>query len=352
MADYAILGPDPRWRRFEKLVARMICTLSPDGTEVVYDDSIRGHLSQADRQIDVSIRSKSGGRTELVIVQCRDHKSRLDVNAVGEFAAVIGDVEASRGVMISVHGWTDTAKTYARALNIELLRLVDAEQKIWAEYFGSEPPTFRQVLKLPTLVTYRHLELSFEFHSSRVLSGFRMPFETHLGELVYADGAAAGSPADIIGRLWTEEVIPHQPGAGLLVIELSEPVFFEIDPSRTPICRFLWAASVVETHRFGWWQITKMEGLANDLDGTILSRGFTLAPLNPEDVENNWQRVASPDSAPARPIIRLHMTSGWELNEKVNPPRIADIRSVSDQEFVATDCVCEASAPDLPQERT
>jgi hypothetical protein len=327
----------------------MISTLSPDGTEVVYDDSIRGHLSQADRQIDVSIRSKSAGQPELVIVQCRDYTARLDVNAVGEFASVVSDVQATRGVMVSVHGWTDTAKTYARALNIDLLRLVDAEQKVWAEYFGSEPPTFSQQIKVPTLVTQRHLELSFEFHSSRIPPGFRMPFDTHLGELVYADRSAAGTPVDIIGRLWTEEVIPHEPGAGFLVIELAEPVFFEMDPSRTAICRLLWVARVLESHRFGWWQITKMEGLANEFDGTILSRGFTLAPWNPDDVERTWQQLASPDEAPSRPTIRLNTASGWEANESARPPRIVRVHSVSLEEFEAMDCVCGPEAPDTSQ---
>lgn len=325
----------------------MIATLSPAYTQVVYDDSIRGCLSQADRQIDVSIRSKAGDQTELVIVQCRDYASRLDVNAVGEFASVITDVGATRGVMVSVHGWTDTAKTYAGALNIDLMRLVDAEQKVWAEYFGSEPPTFHQVIKAPTLVTHRYLELSFVFHSSRLLPGFRMPMDTHLGDLVHSNGAPAGTPIDIIGRLWAEEAIPRQPAAGLLVIELAEPVFFKIDSSRTPVCRLLWAVRVLESHRFGWWQITKMEGLANDLDGTILSKGFTLAPWNPDDVDANWQQIASPDDAPTRPTIRLHTASGWEPDEDAVPPAIADVRGVSHQEFDALDCVCGPERPDI-----
>jgi hypothetical protein len=51
MADYTIDAADPRW----KLGARMIVTLSP-GREVGYNESIRGKLSEADRQIDVPIR--------------------------------------------------------------------------------------------------------------------------------------------------------------------------------------------------------------------------------------------------------------------------------------------------------
>jgi len=48
MADYTIDAADSRWKRFEKLVARLMATLSP-GAEVVYNDSIRGKLSETDR---------------------------------------------------------------------------------------------------------------------------------------------------------------------------------------------------------------------------------------------------------------------------------------------------------------
>jgi hypothetical protein len=46
------------------------------------------------------------------------------------------------GIMVSVHGFTETAKKYARALKIDLLRLVDAEQKMWAEYFETRSRRF------------------------------------------------------------------------------------------------------------------------------------------------------------------------------------------------------------------
>lgn len=84
LADCTIAGDDRRWKRFEKLVARMLETLSPDAS-VTYDDSIRGSLSEAARQIDVSIRRSTNESKRLAIVQCRDYKSLLDVNAVGEF---------------------------------------------------------------------------------------------------------------------------------------------------------------------------------------------------------------------------------------------------------------------------
>jgi hypothetical protein len=340
MADYTIAAADPRWKRFEKLGARMLATLSPNA-HVVYNDSIRGKLSQADRQIDVSIRSQRDGAEHLAIVQCRDYKQPLDVNAVGEFDSVIRDVGAASGIMISVHGWTQGAKTYARALNIDLLRLVDAENKIWAEYFGDAPAAFQQVVTAPTLVTHRSLEISFSFHTSRIKSSqFRMPYDFHDGALVHEDGRSAGTPLNLVGMIWADEAIPHEPGEALLVVDLTRPVFFEIDESRTPICRIMFHARVIETHRFGMWQLTTIEGLANELDGSILSRGFTTSPFDIEDVLKNWQDVASPEACPSRPTMRIVTAGAWDVDESVEPPHIATLRSVSPQEFQTTDAIC------------
>jgi hypothetical protein len=170
--------------------------------------------------------------------------------------------------MVSVHGFTETAKTYARALKIDLLRLVDAEQKMWAEYFGDQPATFHQVVKVPTLVTHRSLAISFSFHTSRVGGGFRMPYDFHDAALLHQDGKSAGTPLNLVGILWAGEAIPHEPGEGFVIIDLAQPVFFEIDQSRTPMCRVMFHGRVVETHRFGFWQLAKIEG-AGRLSGWV-----------------------------------------------------------------------------------
>ena len=339
MADYTIQGTDRRWKRFEKLVARMLDTLSPDA-EVVYDDAIRGTLSEADRQIDVSVRSQADGVAQLVVVQCRDYKTPLDVNAVGEFDSVVRDVGATKGIMVSVHGFTETAKTYARALKIDLLRLVDAEHKIWAEYFGDQKPSFRQVVKVPTLVTHRSLEISFSFHTTRISGRFRMPYDFHDAALQHEDGRTAGTPLNLVGILWADEAIPHEPGQGFVIIDLARPVFFEIDESRTLICRVMFHARVVETHRFGFWQLAKIEGLANDLDGSITSRGFTTTGFDIEDVLKSWLEVASPDQTPTRPTMRLTTAGGWDWNDSIEPPQVAGVRFVDEREFQDADAVC------------
>lgn len=153
-------------------------------------------------------------------------------------------------------------------------------------------------------------------------------------------GERGGTPLNLVGILWADEEIPHEPGEGLVIVDLVRPVFFEIDTSHTPICRLMFYARVTEVHRFGMWQLAKMEGLANDLTGSVLSRGFTTSPFDLEDVRQNWQAVASEDECPTRPTMRIVTAGAWDVDESIVPPSVAQLRSVSEREFQNTDAVC------------
>src|SRR5262245_28873671 len=128
-----------------------------------------------------------------MIVQCKDRGSPLDVNSVGEFSAVIQDVGASRGALVSVFGYTEAAKHYAGNLKIDVMRMVDAENTMWAEYFGLEPVTFRQVIQAQTLLVHHSLELTFHHQTTRMRHPASIPYDIHTGELRHADGTNAGT---------------------------------------------------------------------------------------------------------------------------------------------------------------
>jgi hypothetical protein len=101
------------WKGFERLAERIARDLAPDAT-VTWDDHLPGRISETSRQIDVSIWWSDGDGEHLTIVQAKDWGTPADVNAVGAFAAVVEDVEATRGIMVCRSGFTQTAKTYAR----------------------------------------------------------------------------------------------------------------------------------------------------------------------------------------------------------------------------------------------
>lgn len=119
-----------KWLNYEKMIARIYETISPRAT-VRHNDSIIGRDSRSKRQIDVSIRFTEIGCDFLVIVQAKDYKYPADVNVVGEFAAVIKDVVASKGVLVCNAGFTESARTLAKNLGIDLCSAYDAESKDW-----------------------------------------------------------------------------------------------------------------------------------------------------------------------------------------------------------------------------
>lgn len=118
------------WRESELLAERIYRELL-DLATVKWNDQILGRYSQTMRQIDVSIRWKLDGVDKLTIVQVKDWNRRPDINDVGSFGAVIEDVGASQGIMVSKKGFSKSARTYARQKGIQLHSLHDAQCSRW-----------------------------------------------------------------------------------------------------------------------------------------------------------------------------------------------------------------------------
>ena len=53
------MEPEPKWQRFEKLVAQIQHELAPNAL-VTHNDQIRGYDSGKPRQIDVTVKQKVG----------------------------------------------------------------------------------------------------------------------------------------------------------------------------------------------------------------------------------------------------------------------------------------------------
>jgi hypothetical protein len=120
------------WQTYEQLAEKIYRRLEPDAV-VKHNDFVFGHDSETNRQIDVSIRRRIGQRDVLVIVQARDRKKAPDINAVGEFATVIRDVRADKGVMICRKPPGKSAKKLAKVHNIELSSAFDVNDHKWSE---------------------------------------------------------------------------------------------------------------------------------------------------------------------------------------------------------------------------
>ena len=133
---------EPKWKRFEKLIHQIHTQLAPEGAVVRLDDKIIGCESNVERQLDVTIRVSVAQYKILIVVECKDESRPIDVGAMGEFASLLRDVKANKGVMISSSGYTPAAVDMARAQGIDARTYLNTESVDW-----------KSEVKIPVLLT-------------------------------------------------------------------------------------------------------------------------------------------------------------------------------------------------------
>src|SRR5215472_12571604 len=121
----------PKWKRFERLIHQLHEQYGVVGANITLDDHIEGLDSKILRQIDISIRAAVGLYQVLIVVECKDYASPLDVGDVGAFATLKHDVRANKGVIIATGGFTPAAIELARSHGIDTRTYLDTESADW-----------------------------------------------------------------------------------------------------------------------------------------------------------------------------------------------------------------------------
>ena len=196
------------------MITQIYQSLSPKAT-VVHNDSIPGIDSGINRQIDVSVQFREAGCDFLVIVQAKTNSKPLDVNVVGEFASVIKDVRASKGVLICNAGFTKSARKFARSVGINLCSAHDAESKDW-----------RTTIRIP--VIWIRLQPYIQFSAVMQLeSGDSV--STNISEWIFRsqDDDKEFSVFDVFMERWNANALSKVPNKiHLLELDINESQFF------------------------------------------------------------------------------------------------------------------------------
>ena len=147
---YRQLGKDPKWKKFEKIIAD-IHVLNAEGAKVEFNDRIEGKTTRQKRQIDVSLRFHHGYYQYLVIIECKDLKGKVPIKEIEAFRTKMEDVRAHKGIMVSSKGFQKGAIEAAKGFNIDLFTL--------REEIGDWTETIRQNvtrIPFPTDIQFDH----------------------------------------------------------------------------------------------------------------------------------------------------------------------------------------------------
>lgn len=105
---------------FEQLVFSVYAAVlanNPDAT-VTIDEKIQG--PDGPRQFDVVIRQTVAGINLLIVVECKDYNSIVDLPVIDSFYSKLRDINASKGIIVARRGFSRNARQKALRLGLDL----------------------------------------------------------------------------------------------------------------------------------------------------------------------------------------------------------------------------------------
>ncbi|MFX0202345.1 MAG: restriction endonuclease [Candidatus Hodarchaeota archaeon] len=298
-------GNTPKWKRFEKIVAKVQKDLASDAS-VTLDDRIQGKITNTKRQVDISIRKKIGQYEILIAIDCKDLASPVDVKDVEEVIGLIQDIEANKGVIVSASGFTKAALSRGEKAGLDLYRLVDCGDHDW-----------KADVSIPVVCDFRSIQ---QFSLTFLSKG---PCKLPGGDIRELDvydkkNRYLGKIANLIKAKWNKGELPTEPGVhegidfmGQLTRIKFQDQFFDV--------RIMGNFIIEKRLYFGTLPLAEISGFKDEIKGAVVTKGFTTSRLDTIEVEKDWQRIDSLDEFTAKPFMVIRFSDYYPEQNPSNP---------------------------------
>jgi len=288
---------DPKWKRFEALVAKVQSSFSPDA-KVSLNEKVKGCHSGVMRELDIVVRRSVGQFQIFIVVDCKDYSDPVDVKGIEEFIGLLEDVGANKGAMVAANGFTEAAKTRASNTGIDLYRLVDAEQHDWQSY-----------VSIPVVCDFRGLGLSrFKMRGSYPMLQELASQDPKLIPLFDENHEQIGTTLTLLWERWNRREIPTEPGSYLDISVSDTPVFVQASDGHFERIEIMADVNVVRNLYFGQLPLTKITGFRDEVSGDLVLPGDTEIItdwIDTMQVERSWLKIPSLEALAIKPTIIL-----------------------------------------------
>ncbi|WP_175907936.1 restriction endonuclease [Burkholderia sp. BCC1640] len=288
------------WLDLEHLVANIQRSLAP-AAKVEHNVKVKGRNSEVDRQVDVLVTQNIGQYTMTIAIDCKDYKKPIDVKGVEEFAGMVSDIGANKGVLVCPAGFTETAKTVAKKLQMELYRPIDTGDHKWRAR-----PT------IPAVCEYVSTTMAFQITCSAP-KPLRLPYNLAHIEAFDENGVSLGTALECALRRWNNAEYPTTTGRhDGLTISANGPV--QVDNGygeRVPVDFTVYLDVKIERY-FGQLKIERLSGFLDEQTGLTHANSFSIGVIEPEEVEAHWMKLDDEQAPPIRPVLTLRGLIGWE----------------------------------------
>ena len=233
-------------------------------------------------------------------MDCKDYKSPVDVKDVEQFIALVDDVSANKGVMVSANGFTSSAKIRARDAGLDLYRLVDAENHDWQAY-----------VSIPVLCKITSIK-AFNY----IIKGkgdFKLAPQDLRMMMVYDEDQ---NPIDVtlnrIHKLWNEGIIPHDPGRHENISLYSGRIFIKTDVKFYEL-ELASDVKVTCNQYFGQLPLSRVSGFKDELSGALITKEFETSDIDFSEVQQNWKKIETVDELAVKPVFTINTSPEYSL---------------------------------------
>lgn len=156
-----------RTNDFQKLVLRINQHLATSSATVTESKMLWDEDGKQNREVDIYIEDKVGPYEIRIGVECTAQKSGITLDKIEQLHAKHKRLGINRTVIVSQHGFSESAKNYARKMNIETLGFGKAMGKSW--------PVYLQKVKQMTVVhkKYRMTGIRYDVDRDAFERGFK-----------------------------------------------------------------------------------------------------------------------------------------------------------------------------------
>ncbi|MGA2160973.1 MAG: restriction endonuclease [Methanoregula sp.] len=119
-------------RYLEKFV-ELLEKFDVEGATITSPDHIIDKVTNVPREVDISVKFQKGSHNFLIVLECRDRKTKGGVEWIEQITQKTRDIGANKVIAVSTSGFTKGAIEKAKFKNIECRTL----KEVTPEEFGS-----------------------------------------------------------------------------------------------------------------------------------------------------------------------------------------------------------------------
>ena len=287
---------EPKWKRFEKIVAKIQKDFSPNAT-VTHNDKIVGRRSGVERQIDITIRQSIGQFDLLIVIECKDNKRPIDIKGMEEFFGLLDDVAANKGALVSSSGFTEAAKNRALEADVDIFSLVDTENLEW-----------KPNVAIPFVCDFRGFGMCrYKIGSTNAICKELLHQEIFRVEIFNKNHIKIGTPLTLLWAMWNQRKISPEPGIRKKRID-PNPIYVMSSSGEFVHIEIVAEFEIVKKLYFGHVPLTKISGFMDEkTEKVILPNNSEIITdfIDTFEVERTWQRIPSVNSLVIKPFMLL-----------------------------------------------